>query len=203
MPLVAVGCQRGPAVTVAGVVLAAGAGSRFARSGATTPKPLAAIEGVALVDRVLAAVLEAELDEVVLVDGSTDLSSRAAQGVVVLHNPGWAEGIASSLQVALVHARARGHEAVVVGLADQPGVGADAWRAVAVASADQPIAVATYAGRRANPVRLDASVWHLLPTTGDEGARVVMRERPELVREVPCSGEHWDVDTMEDLDRWI
>lgn len=189
-------------MTIMGAVLAAGAGERFARSGGVAPKPLAEVGGVALVDRVLAAALGAGLDEVVLVDGSTDLSDRARPGITVLHNPRWPEGIATSLQVALEHAKAAGHEAVVVGLADQPGVPAAAWSAVAAAPADVGIAVATYAGRRGNPVRLASSVWDLLPSTGDDGARVVMRGRPDLVGEVPCSGEPWDVDTVEDLEQW-
>ncbi len=188
------------AMTTAAVVLAAGAGTRFRASGGERPKPLAEVGGVPLVDRVLAVVVAAGLDEVVLVDGSTDLSDRAADGIVVLHNPAWADGIATSLQVAVGHARSRRHDAVVVGLADQPGVTADAW--IAVAHEGAPIAVATYDGRRGNPVRLAATVWDLLPTTGDEGARVLMRGRPDLVREVPCTGEPGDVDTMEDLERW-
>ena len=189
-------------MSILGVVLAAGAGSRFADSGGSGPKQLAVVRGVALVDQVLAAALAAEFDEVALVDGGTALDDRAVRGVVVLHNPAWAEGIASSLQVALAHARSVGHDAVVVGLADQPGVTSAAWRAVADAPVDPPIAVATYAGRRANPVRLAATVWDLLPITGDEGARALMLERPDLVGEVPCSGEPWDVDTVEDLERW-
>jgi CTP:molybdopterin cytidylyltransferase MocA len=189
-------------VTVAGVVLAAGAGSRFAASGGADPKPLASLGGIALVDRVLTTVASAGFDELVLVDGSTDLSDRAAPGVTVLHNLRWAEGIATSLQVAVDHARAMGHSAIVVGLADQPGVTLDAWRAVAVVPDVPPVAVATYQGRRGNPVRLAAAVWDLLPTTGDEGGRALMRERPDLVREVPCTGEPWDIDTVEDLKRW-
>ncbi len=184
------------------MVLAAGAGRRFARSGGAVPKPLAELDGVALVDRVLAAALAANFNQVVLVDGSADLHDRTQPGVTVLHNTRWAEGIATSLQVALAHARTAGYDAVVVGLVDQPGVPADAWRAVASAPADRAIAVATYDGRRGNPVRLTSQVWDLLPTTGDEGARVVMRERPDLVGEVPCSGEPWDVDTVEDLKQW-
>jgi molybdenum cofactor cytidylyltransferase len=187
---------------VCGVVLAAGAGSRFEASGGAGPKPLAVVGGRALVDQVLAAAGSAGLDEVVLVDGRTALSDRGGPGVTVLHNPAWAGGIATSLQVAIAHARARGHEAIVVGLADQPGVTTEAWRAVAAAPAEPPIAVATYTGRRGNPVRLAAPVWDLLPTTGDEGARALMRERPDLVREVPCTGEPRDVDTVEDLERW-
>lgn len=189
-------------MTVAAVVLAAGGGSRFTESGGSVPKVLAEVDGMTLVDRVLAAALEAGLESVVVVDGAVDLSDRAGGRCTVLHNPAWSEGMATSLLLAVSHVRAGGHDALVVGLADQPGVTADAWAAVADAPPEPPIAVATYSGRRGHPVRLHSSVWDLLPVGGDGGARALMRERPELVREIPCSGEAADVDTVEDLERW-
>jgi CTP:molybdopterin cytidylyltransferase MocA len=188
-------------VTVAAIVLAAGAGRRFAGSGGEVPKQLATVDGDALVRRALRAALAAGLAEVVLVTGAVDLSEHAA-GVAVVPNPRWEEGIATSLQAALAHARTAGHDVVVVGLADQPGIPASAWAAVAAAPPEPPIAVATFGGRRGNPVRLPAAVWDLLPTTGDEGARALMRSRPDLVQEVPCAGDPHDVDTMGDLARW-
>ncbi|MDP1821443.1 MAG: NTP transferase domain-containing protein [Acidimicrobiales bacterium] len=184
------------------MVLAAGAGQRFAASGAGEHKLVTSVRGEALVNHAVRAATAAAVGEVVVVQGAVDLTEHVPAGTTLVDNPRWPEGISTSLQAALDHARARRCSAVVVGLADQPGVGPAAWRAVAASPSLPPIAVATYDGRRANPVRLAEAVWDLLPETGDEGARAVMRDRPELVREIPCSGEPWDVDTVEDLERW-
>jgi CTP:molybdopterin cytidylyltransferase MocA len=167
-------------VTVAAVVLAAGGATRFAGD---EHKLLASFRGRPLWTWAVEAALGAGLADVILVTGAVALEPVPG-GVTVAGNPDWAAGQARSLRVGCEAARSRGHDAVVVGLADSPLVPTEAWRAVAAADAT-PIAVADFAGARRPPVRLGAEVWPLLPTDGDEGARALIAARPDLVTEVP------------------
>jgi molybdenum cofactor cytidylyltransferase len=182
-------------VTIAAVVLAAGAGTRFV---GPSHKLLASLRGRPVVSWSVEAALEAGLDETLVVTGAVELADRLPRGLTVLHNESWASGQASSLRVAMDWCARQGHSAAVVGLGDQPLVPAATWRAVA-AAATGPIVTATFGGKRRPPVRLDAAVWPLLPVAGDEGASVLMRGRPELVFEVACDGDPVDIDTVEDL----
>jgi molybdenum cofactor cytidylyltransferase len=191
------------------LLLAAGAGRRFLGEGhklladlpATTHEPAETV-----FERSLRHAREAGVGPVVVVTGAVALdlpTNRDADRddpIIVCHNPRWSEGQMTSVRAGIDLVRTWGCSGVVVGLADQPSVTPEAWRAVAIAPG--PIAVATYESRRANPVRLDAEVWDLLASEGDEGARALMRVRPDLVREVACSGSPDDIDTEEDLRRW-
>ncbi len=179
-------------MTTAAVVLAAGGGTRFGGDG---HKLLASFRGRPLVAWALEAA--SVLDELIVVTGAVELDLPA--GARQVRNPRWAEGQATSLAAAVD--AAAGHDAVVVGLGDQPLIPAEAWRLVAAATAT-PIAVATYGGQRRNPVRFAAEVWPLLPRHGDEGARSLLRDRPELVTAVACPGDPADMDTREDLATW-
>jgi molybdenum cofactor cytidylyltransferase len=191
------------AVTVAAIVLAAGGGSRFTASGGDRHKLLAPFQGRTLVEWAIDSAAASGLDAVYVVKGETDLPvpPLAAEAVQFVVNDKWRDGMATSLRAGLTRARRDGHHAVVVGLGDQPLVLAESWQRVAQAKA-KPIGVATYKGTRGNPVRLSSLVWPLLPATGDQGARVVMRRRPDLVMEVPCPGGAADIDTVDDLREW-
>jgi molybdenum cofactor cytidylyltransferase len=188
-----------PPGRVAAVLLAAGEGRRYGGGG---HKLLADLAGRPLVAWAVEAALGAGLDALCVVTGAVDLRGalESLGGVAVVDNPAWREGQATSLRAGLRWCEAGGFEAAVVGLGDQPLVPVAAWRQVAGAS-HRPIVTATYAGRRRPPVRLHRSVWELLPTGGDEGARALMRRRPDLVGAVACEGEPADVDTLDDLRR--
>jgi molybdenum cofactor cytidylyltransferase len=190
-------------MTVAAIVLAAGGGSRFTASGGDGHKLLAPFQGRTVVEWAIDSAAAAGLDVVYVVRGATDIPipPLAADAVRFVTNDRWRDGLATSLRAGLTRARRDGHHAVVVGLGDQPLVLAESWQRVAHAKA-KPIGVATYSGKRGNPVRLSSLIWPLLPLTGDQGARAVMRRRPDLVMEVPCPGGAADIDTVDDLKEW-
>ncbi len=186
---------------VAAAILAAGAGRRFAGPG---PKPLASMAGRTLLALSLDAAVASGLAPVLLVVGSRgdEVAAVAPAGVEVVRNDEWETGIASSVVAAVRSVEQRPEiGALVVGLADQPLIGAEAYRRLASAHRlGACLAVATYSGRRANPVLLSREVWPAaLLLEGDTGARALMREH--AVTEVPCddTGNPLDVDTPEDL----
>jgi molybdenum cofactor cytidylyltransferase len=193
------GASNNPDVAVA--VLAAGGGSRLASE---VPKPLAELRGRPLVSWALDAATASGLRPVVLVVGHRGeaVTRVAPEGVVVVRSRRWRRGIARSLRAALeaLDPWAR-VGAVCVGLADQPFVGPDAYRRLAGAyEGGATLAVATYRGKRGNPVLLARSLWpeaHRLD--GDVGARALMDDRD--VAEIDCTatGDPNDVDTLDDL----
>lgn len=184
-------------MTVAGVILAAGGGSRFASG---EHKLRADFRGRPVVSWTIDAASAAGFDQVYVVTGAVDLADLLPDDVTEIHNPRWAEGQSTSLAAAIDTVRADGHDALVVGLGDQPLVPASAWRSVGAAAG--LIVTATFDGERRPPVRLDASIWDRVPRHGDAGARTLMRRQPDLVSEIPCRGNPVDIDTVEDLRQW-
>lgn len=185
------------------VLLAAGGGSRFLGGAVGAHKLTAALRDRPVWEWSLAAVCAAGLDHVVVVTGAVDLPIVASAGLTVVHNPQWAAGQAGSVQVAVRAAAALGATSLTIGLADQPFVTADDWRAVADAEASCRIVIAHYPdGTGPNPVRLHADTWALLPTEGDRGAREIIRSHPQWVCTIECVGSGADIDTVEDLERW-
>ncbi|HUR49278.1 MAG TPA: nucleotidyltransferase family protein [Acidimicrobiales bacterium] len=190
--------ERGAPPSPAAVLLAAGRGSRFHGS---VPKLRAESKGEPLIRWAIHAVIASGLPGPYVVTGGADLTDLL-DGATEVPNDDWTKGLATSLRAGIAAAARDGHDTVVVALADQPGISPDVWLAVA-SERRTPIAIATYDGVRGHPVRLAAEVWDDLPVTGEDGGRLLMREHPELVTEVPCSsGTALDIDTTEDLDQF-
>jgi nicotine blue oxidoreductase len=163
---------------VAGVVLAAGASTRFG-----SPKQRLLLEPV--LERVRAS----SLDHVVVVLGAHDVETSAP----VVRCPDWARGPGASLRCGLAALPAEAEAAVVV-LADGPDLAPGAidrvvasWRA---APAD--VVAASYGGVRGHPVVVRRSAWGSIP---DDGGRALP------ARLVPCDdlGAPGDVDVRDDL----
>jgi CTP:molybdopterin cytidylyltransferase MocA len=188
-------------VAVAVGILAAGQSTRF-----DGPKQLAPLGDRPLVRWAVDAAMASGLRPVVTVVGarSQPIQQVLPQGVDVVRARRARAGVAHSLR-ALVAALDGWRQvgAVCVGLADQPGVGAEAYRRLAAAfDAGASLAVATYDGTRANPVLLARTIWpKVRELRGDVGARALMGSVP--VTEVDCTdtGSPADVDTPADLER--
>lgn len=180
-----------------GVILAAGAGTRFLGE---THKLRATIGDKTVIGMSIAAALGADLNEVAVVTGAVDLDDLIPSGVTVLHNDDWASGQAISLRLAADYADLTGRDAIVVALGDQPGITSSAW--AALGASDAALARATYAGVGGHPIRLGREIWDELPTSGDFGARDLLASHKDFIKAVPCEGSPTDVDSLEDLLKW-
>lgn len=178
------------------VILAAGAGERF---NAPEHKLASSLKRKPLIWWSASHALAAGFAEVLVIEGAVEVGGLVPDEVSIVRNHDWADGQARSLHVAVHYAAMAGYDAIVVGLADQPFVSPEAWRLVA--ASPSPIAVARFDKQATPPVRLHSDVWGLLPIDGDEGARQLLRSRPELVVEIPCPGSAVDVDTVVDFDQ--
>ncbi|HMJ32967.1 MAG TPA: nucleotidyltransferase family protein [Baekduia sp.] len=188
---------------VAGLVLAAGAGSRFTGG----VKQLAAFRGRPLVEHAVSVlatpalaarfvVLGAEADAIV---AGADLGDAR-----VVRCAGWEEGLSASLRAGVAAASAAGLHAVVIVLGDQPLLATAAVdRVVAARAPERFDAVrATYAGVPGHPTLLESSTFAAVSALrGDAGARELL---PSIrVQQVACDGlgRPDDADTPADLAR--
>jgi CTP:molybdopterin cytidylyltransferase MocA len=161
-------------VTVAAVVLAAGAATRYGG-----PKQAEFLPAV------LAALAGAPLAEVVVVAGAHPLCVDSTQARVVQCDR-WADGPGASLRCGLQALGSDVEHALVV-LADGPELDPRAVERLIERREDGPVVAAAYDGARSHPVVLSRSVWHDVP---DEGGRAI----PALL--VDCS----DLEAPGDVD---
>ncbi len=185
------------AKSVAGVVLAGGAGRRFGM-----PKALAYVGGVSLLSRAVETLRAAGCSPIIVVLGARADDVRQQvdlDEVRVVVNGAWADGMSSSLRAGL---RACDDcVAAVVAVVDQPGMTPvavrrliDEWR-----DSDRPVAVSAYGGAWRNPVVFAANVFGEVAdaVAGDIGAKPWLQSNLDkvVVVEVGDIADPTDIDT--------
>jgi CTP:molybdopterin cytidylyltransferase MocA len=182
---------------IGGLVLAAGAGTRFGAS-----KQLAMLDGKPLLEHAIAALVASPVERVVVVLGAGAdevMAGIDARGATMVVCDRWEEGQSASAACGL--AELSDCEAVVVTLGDQPRLSPEAIRRVIVARGEGVDAVrATYGGDPGHPVLLEQRLFgRMRDVTGDLGARNLLLSVHTV--EVPCDdlGGGEDVDTPAQL----
>ena len=157
-------------MTVAAVVLAAGAASRYGG-----PKQRA------LLPAVLAALSETEVSPVVVVEGAWALEPRSDEvhEVTLVHCADWADGPGASLRCGLAALGDEVTDALVV-LADGPELDPRAVSRVAAAAGAAAVLAATYDGSRNHPVLLARAVWPSVPAEGARALEPVLVDCSDL-----------------------
>jgi nicotine blue oxidoreductase len=193
----------GGPLLVAGLLLAAGGGRRLGGR----PKALLDYAGRPLVEHAALALRDGGCGpvQVVLGAAAADVRERARlEAYRVAVNPGWADGMGSSLRAGLEALADTGARAVVVALVDQPGVGAAAVaRVVAAYRGPGSLVAASYEGKRGHPVLFGRERWAEIAAraVGDQGARSYLKLHESEMTLVECGdiGGPADIDTPEDL----
>ena len=184
-------------VFVTGLVLAAGASKRLG-----TPKQLLPYNGRTLLDHVLDTARAAPFDQrLCVIGGSADEVRERVDltGIETVENQQFGDGCSSSIAAALDRVD-REAEVIVLLLGDQPGVTADAVRALLSGRGDAPLAACAYEDGRGHPLAFARSTFaDLAALHGDKGVWKLLHHRASEVVDVPVRGRiPRDVNTSED-----
>lgn len=191
----------GRTVAIVGVLLAAGAGSRFGGDKLLAPLPDGTSVGVSA-----ARLLRGAVDEAVAVvrPGDKELARLlSAEDLRLLPFPGASEGIGASLAFGV--AATPEAEGWVVALADMPFLGPESVAAVATSLRHGAwIAAPSFRGRRGHPVGFARGLFvELTALRGDRGAREILARHPGRIQviDVDSPGILLDIDVLDDLSR--
>jgi molybdenum cofactor cytidylyltransferase len=189
-------------MNIAGIVLAAGAGTRMGHS-----KLLVPIDGETLLRRAARRALAAGLDPVLVVVGHEAERARAeidGLGCRAVLNPEHAKGMSTSLSAGIGAVPSESAAAVVL-LADMPWVEVDMIRSVALRHAETgaPVVASRYGDALAPPTLFARSLFpELQGGVGEGRGREVVRRHAEAAAFVVWpSAALADLDVPGDLER--
>jgi molybdenum cofactor cytidylyltransferase len=210
VPRVVLGAVRTPQPVrevwrrVGGIVLAAGMSERMGRN-----KLLLPWGDRTVLEETVAHAAAADLAGLVVVTGHEADEIRGLAGlaeVARLHNPGYAQGMLSSVQTAVREAPTS-WSAVLVLLGDQPMVDTGIINQILATYAGSPagLVVPRHNGRRGNPVLIDRRHFaELLALPPGEAPRTLLSRHPNDIAWVDLSTDAVlrDLDRPEAYERW-
>jgi molybdenum cofactor cytidylyltransferase len=189
---------------VSAVILAAGTSSRMGQA-----KQLLPLGQNTVLAQTLANVQSAALHEIILVLGASAETIRgqlpSPQGLKIVVNPAYQQGIASSLQAGLSAVDPNSDAALII-LGDQPFIRPQTLDLIVeeYRRSQAQIVIPMYQGQRGNPVLLDRSVFaEVMALEGDVGSRAIFaRHLDGIVNvEVEDKGILLDLDDPADYER--
>lgn len=188
---------------ISGVILAAGFSSRMEGKNKLTLE----LEGKKIIEHVIIAAQESNLDEILIVYKDEDIKHIAMQyNLRAIYNENSAEGMSTSLKVG-VSSLSKNSNACLFLLGDMPFVKSKTINTLVKEAinqseldAEKSIIVPFYNGKRGNPVIFGKKYYkEILENTGDLGAREIMKNNLQAVVKVDISDdyENIDIDTPE------
>ena len=178
-------------------VLAAGGSERFGRE-----KLLEILEGKPLI---LHSIKTASfLEDVILIVRSNLNLPKIPSSVDVVKNPGWKEGMASSVRICVKRAMEKGCDGVFVFLGDMPAISKECIDVVLKNLKKGKIIYPVRKGKKGFPTFISKEVFEeVLKLSGDVGVSSIIKEHKEWCFEVEVSSEGCfaDVDNPKDLER--
>ena len=190
----------------AGIILAAGASTRFG-----SPKQLLTLKDKYLVEWVVDAAVNSQLQTVVLVLGHEHQkivnileAKRQHPKLEIVVNHHFYEGQSTSLKIGLSQVR-QAFAAVMYLLADQPMIDSETidYLLNVFNASKKDICVPVYEGQRGHPAIFKRSVYEdIMRIEGDIGARELINKIPDRVMYAEIKNQQcfFDIDTPEDLE---
>lgn len=187
------------------LILAAGSSSRMGQS-----KQLLTIDGEALLSKSIKVAIAAQAQTILVVLGANEPAHRNAikdLPVTIVSNPGWRNGIGSSLKAGITYLQSMfpGTEAVVIMVCDQPCLTSEHLiKIISVyKTADSSIIASRYSGTAGIPALFRKVHYdELLAVNDEEGAKKIIQKNWKSVIEIDFPDGATDLDTPADLKRF-
>lgn len=188
------------------VILAAGSSSRLGE-----PKQLLTYRDKNLLNHTIAEAKKAGDGMVVVILGGNFhliAGNTVHAGVKVIYNPGWEEGISSSIRMGFKEMLKTEPdlEEIILTVCDQPFIAAGQFQALRAEAkiSGKDIVASTYSGTTGTPLLVSQIHFPaLMKLSGNQGVKTLLLEHGSKLSTVPFEKGEIDIDTPEDYAKLI